>query len=230
MITETQIGSQTLAYGARPVLRTDRSAAVVTTDAHARYQEAVLNGNVFGLSLLLATTSPYYIQAGNVVGTAANAITQFAVWNPVSSGVNLVLWQFNLGYISGTPTAGPTWHGLFNAQAVTNPTTIKTGIATAYSAYAKNLGGFPNTPRASYVCVPDNTFTFAGNVAPYLISMANFSSTATSQSVSYPVQTTDLIDGKIVLPSGTGWVPLLPGPSGSSVLVGMSVIWEEIPA
>lgn len=222
MITETQVGIQSLAYGSRPVLRTDRSAALTTVDAHARYQEAVLNGNVFGLCLTVVTTAT---AAGNLMPltSAVNTTTNFALWNPVSSGVNLVLWQFNLVY-SGTtvtPVGGPVWHGMFNAQGISTVTTYDTGRV------ARNLGGWQNSPKASYISSTSGT-SLAGQGVPYLISMANFCETANTYTYAFVIPTTDNIDGKIILTPGTGWVPLLPG-AGTNLLVGFSVIWEEIP-
>lgn len=62
--------------------RSDRTAAHVVTDAHGRYQEAVLNGNVFlAASQAVATTT---------VGLNTT-YTGLCVSNPVGSGKNMVL-------------------------------------------------------------------------------------------------------------------------------------------
>ena len=218
MIAETQVGPQTLSVGSRPIIRTDRSAAMCVVDGHARYQEAVLNGNVFSLCLSTTTTG---LAAGQIIAGGANAACQFALWNPVSSGVNLVLWQFNLGYVSGTAPAGAWWHYAFNAQSITKITDNTSGTARSMSV--------PAGPHAFYVCnTGQSAFTFAGQGTPYPLFVTNFAGTGTAQATAFTAQTTDLIDGKIVLPPGIGWIPLAPA-AGTSVLVGMSVIWEEIP-
>jgi len=216
MIAEIQVGPQILANGVRPAARGDRSAALAVTDAHARFQEAVLNGNVFGLCLTAVTTNP---QAGNYLPTsgATAASTNFTIWNPIGSGVNLVLWQFNLGYVSGTPAAGPVWHCLYNAQAV----------SAAVTGTARNLMGQLSGPHAAYVASAGGV-TMTGQQAPYQVCMANFSGTAIAQAVAYPVNTTDLLEGKIIVPQGMGWVPLLAG--AGTYVVGFSVVWEEIPS
>jgi hypothetical protein len=62
-------------------------------------------------SMTLAATSST-IAAGNIVSAAAAASTQFALANPVGSGVLLVLSKLIVGPISGTPPGGAVFHGL----------------------------------------------------------------------------------------------------------------------
>jgi hypothetical protein len=79
---QTQEGLLGLASGGvAPNVRGDRSGAVVVTDGHGRYQEAVRQGNVYVASN----------QAGQALSTALSTTqTGFTLTNPSGSGVNLV--------------------------------------------------------------------------------------------------------------------------------------------
>src|ERR1700704_5549376 len=89
-----------VAAGAYTDLTLNRIKGLRTADIVARYQEAVLTGTVFAMTLTATSTG---VAAGNIVGAAAAASTNFALWNPAASGVNFVLWLLGVGVVSGTP-------------------------------------------------------------------------------------------------------------------------------
>ena len=222
MLIETQVGPLNLAAGSNAILRSDRSAATTVVEGHARFQDAVYNGNVFGFSGSCTTAG-----AGQVMAGAAAAALNFIIWNPVGSGKNLVLWQFNCGLISGAASTlqiGAIWHQMMNTAAVS----IATGWAGQYGAY--NMGGTPAKPVANTLFSAGGT-AFTGGTAPFPLYMANFGvslSSAQTAAVAFPISTVDLIDGKIVIPQGMGWLPT-PNVTNATQLYAYSVIWEEIP-
>src|SRR6266852_3426375 len=108
MLAEGRAGLVKLQDGVPKELRLSRQAEVVTVDGQGRYYELTRLGLVFSLTLTATTTG---VAAGNIIGAAAAAATQFALINPLSSGVNLQLLKFGMGVISGTPGAGPLFHG-----------------------------------------------------------------------------------------------------------------------
>ena len=228
MIAETQVGIQNIFPGNRTPIRTDRSGAMVVVRPRTRFQEAVLQGNVFALSQ--TSTTNYTVGAGNYLAAgafpAAGALTNFALWNPVGSGKNLVLWQFNFFNTSGTPAAGPIWYVLFNSTPVSVPSTggirnlngssggsvanclnVAAAVALAGSLASNAVGGFYALGHAS--------FTYQSAIP--VSTLSDF----------YP--TTDYIDGTIIIPQGFGWIPMMSG-AGTTPLANFSVIWEEIPA
>lgn len=191
------------------------SGAQRTTDAHAKYMDAVLAGRVYSLALNATTTG---IAAGQIVAAAAAASTNFAIFNPLASGRYLVLWHFGMGIISGTSPAGPLFYGM-----------IVNGIPTvAATGTIQNnlLGGGAGSVARTYATAAGTTLT--GGAAPLVHSCADFSATATAQAVPGTIRAVENLDGRIVLPPGMGWLPLWSG-AGTSLLCAYSITWEEIP-
>jgi len=219
MIVETEVGAKILTAGSKPPIRVDRSGAMVISDARTRFQEAVLQGNCFALCQAAATNNT--VVAGNAYGAGAAASTNFCLWNPIGSGKIAVLWQFNLCVVTCTTlTSYPVFHALFNATSVT----------------ATSSGGIRNLNGASggsqMFCLNSTAGTaITGGLAPYPVCMANFTQTvAPGTAATWPNPTTDLIEGRIIIPQGIGWVPLIYGTASSALVVSYSVVWEEIPA
>ncbi len=191
------------------------SGAQRTTDAHARYMDAVLAGRVYSLNLNATTTG---IAAGQIVAAAAAASTNFALFNPAASGKYLVLWHFGMGIISGTSPAGPLFHGMIISGV---PTVAATG-----TIQSNLLGGGAGSVARTYATAAGTSLT--GGTAPLTHSVADFSATATAQAVPGSIKAIDNLDGRIVIPPGIGWLPLWSS-AGTSLLSGYSITWEEIP-
>jgi hypothetical protein len=209
-----RVGPQTLADGVpQASARGSKEGALITANLAGYYEEAVARGQMFSLTLNAITTT---INAGNIVAAAAAAATQFALFNPVGSGKNLVLIEFGLGYISGTAPAGPVFHG-YIANIPTS--------AAAGTILSNLLGGGASSvakPNASAAGV-----TLTSGLAPVTHKVANFANTATAAAAAFPVGAVEQIDGKLVVPPGVGWLPLFSG-AGTTALIGLSVTWREV--
>lgn len=198
-------------------LRIGRQGALIVGDTHGHFYESTRVGQTYSLCLPLTATG---ISAGNLVAAAAAAAVQFALWNPVGSGKNISLLKFGMGIVSGTWPAGPLFHGIY----LTAPTITST---TAVPAYNNLLNGA--APAGRYIATAAQTGTATtGASAAVTFRIADFSSTSTAQATVGAVKAIDFLDGDIVLPPGTGWVPLWSG-TGTSVLNAYSITWEEIP-
>lgn len=217
MILETQVGIQNLAVGSKSALRSDKSGAIAITDGHARYQETVISSNVFAFTGTITAIAAGQVQAG-----AAAAALNFAIWNPVGSGKNLVLWQYGQGIVSSSASSsviGPVWHGMLNTSGVS---VLSTGLAY-------NIGGFSARPNAN-VWFSAGGSAFTGGLAPFALYMANFgvSGTIGAAATAFPIAAVDNIDGKIIVPPGMGWLPMW-NLTQANVSYALSIIWEEIP-
>ncbi len=84
-------GLQFLGKGSPGPLRGDYSGALVTTDGHARFQEAVLNGNVWYGANLGGTGVTF--QAGL---SATSPV--LSLFNPVNSPVYLSIWHADFAF------------------------------------------------------------------------------------------------------------------------------------
>ncbi len=79
MLAEIRAGQTQLSDGTIAPARATRMGGIVVGDGQGRYYEQAARGNIFSLILTAWSTT---IAAGNIVGAAAAASTQFALWNP----------------------------------------------------------------------------------------------------------------------------------------------------
>lgn len=171
------------------------------------------NGLEFAMTLA-ATTSA--VAAGNIVGAAAAASTQFALFNPLGSRVVLVLSKLFMGIISGTPGPGPLFHGLYTGlPTLAASATLVSLRATGFQSAAK---GYTSAGGAA----------LTGGPAPSIIRAAAFSSTATAQASPGVINALEDIEGDIIIPAGYGWAPLW-SVAGTTLLNAYTITWKERP-
>jgi hypothetical protein len=185
------------------------------TDAHAAYMDPVIAARVFTMLLNATTTG---VAAGNIVAAAAAASTQFALFNPLASGKLIVLMHFGMGIISGTPGPGSLFHGFF--------TSVPT-LAASGTIFNNLLGGNSGSIAKGYASAAGAALT--GGSAPINHSVADFTVTATAQAqANGPLRAIEDIKGRLVIPPGSGWLPLWSA-AGTSLLNSYSITWEEVP-
>lgn len=170
-------------------------------------------GKEFSMTLAATTTG---VAAGNIVSAAAAASTQFALANPVGSGVLLVLSKFIMGVISGTPGPGPLFHGI-----IANVPTL-----AASGTIVNNRVGGVGSQAKGYASAAGAALT--GGLAPTIQRAAAFSSTATAQASVAEVNAVENLEGDIVIPEGYTWVPLW-SVAGTSLLNAYTISWKERP-
>lgn len=86
-------GLKKLASGGLALLRADRTSALVTTDAHGRFQEAALSGNLYGGGMTLTSISNATFTTATLGATCTPIV---GIWNPSTSGKNAVILQAKL--------------------------------------------------------------------------------------------------------------------------------------
>ena len=179
-----------------------RSRAQGIADYHARFQEAVLGGNVYTLSTPLAGTT---VAAGGVV---ANPL--LALVNPAGNRFAYTVWRTTFYAISGTVATGlvPYIMGTVPAAlATTNVNAVNNLVGTSGSGTGKG-----------YAAV---TSAIANQV--FWRPMTQF---LTIPTAGYNVSS-ELIDGEVVVaPSGAFGINA-PG-TGTSFVCFASITYEEI--
>ena len=209
------VGPVSAADGTKPQARGGRLGDVIVSELHGKYFEQTVRGNVYALTL---TTTSSTIAAGNINAAAAAASTQFALWNPPSSKVNVVLLKTWVIPISGTAPVAGCFHN-FMLQGV--PTIPSSG--SAYNMYASG-----QNPQARFVASAAGTALTGGGALTVVKPMA-MNLFAGSLAATTGIQPTmEILDGDIVLPPGTGWVPCWTA-TGTTFLNGYGVEWEEVP-
>ena len=220
MLAEIRAGMTLLADGTVAPARASRVGATVVGDAQGKYYEQTSRGAVFSAGLTAWTTT---VNAGNIIGAAAAATTQFAVWNPPGSGKNLSLLKFGVYPISGTSPIPALWH----SATITAPT-IATSVAATYGWFCCNNVGMA-TASVARVLASQAGAALTGSSILTIIRAADLYITAGTAANLAGQKVVEYIDGDIVIPPGTGWVPTWAA-AGSTFLGGYSVTWEEIPA
>ena len=220
MLLQGQIGPLKLSDSVTTVLRQNRTAELAVGYNHPHYSDTASNGVIYTLYQSATQTG---ISAGNLINAAAAAATQFALWNPVGSGVNVTLTRFSFAIISATTLPTNIFHGLFVNGVPSINTTYDAG------EYAANDLAGGKAPRAKYVNTAAQSGTnLTGGSAPVAFRQAHIAFSATTYSNATGREFTEHLEGDIVLPPGTGWLPLWSG-AGSSVLNAYSVTWVETP-
>ena len=188
--------------GSNPNVRQTYEGSVVTQDAHGRYQEAVLRGNVFVASN----------QAAQALSTALSTTqTGFTLTNPAGSGVNIVVLDATIALASAPAGISDlVWAANVNpvAAAVTQTTALIVRNALLGSS-AAGVG-----LAASAVTLP---------VAPVVVRSVGGGPVATG-SVTAPF-IRDEIGGLLVLAPGTA---LSLSALTTAISAITSVTWEEV--
>ena len=138
VVDQGRIGELAGNDGTIQPIRLTRKGAVATSDAHGRYQEAVLRGNTYFLSLSAGAPTGF---TGGAPGTPL-----IAVMNPSGSGKALVFLA-----ASTTLTAVPTVAGVVDSEIWAGLSALPTGTITAPTNMAtqqtsgSSSKGFVNT-------------------------------------------------------------------------------------
>lgn len=193
-------------------------AEALVSDLMPRYAQSALEGLLFTLNLDAISTG---VAAGNIKGASAAASTQFGVVNPPNSGKNMILTKFGLGVVSGTPGAGPVFHGF-----ITNITSLTAGTPGG-TIRSNILGGVGASAMTPWALAAGSALT-GSTQTPITFRVANFTSTATAAASVSEVPAIEEIAGDIIVPPGVMWLPLWSA-GGSSLLCGYSVSWLECP-
>ena len=145
-VDQGRVGELLGSDGAIQPIRLTRKGAIATADTHAKYQEAVLRGNVFFLS---ASAVPPTAFTGAAGGTPL-----IGVMNPAGSGKALVFLA-----ASTTITAVPSAAGVVDSELWAGTSVLPTGTVTAPTNMATQQStgsvskGFVNTAMTSSTAI-----------------------------------------------------------------------------
>jgi hypothetical protein len=200
-------------------LTADATGALRTVAGVGRYYEAALAGRLYTLLMSAWTTN---ISAGNLLGAAAAASTQFALWNPSGSGVNLKLLRFALNITSGTTPISGLWHSVAAAAPTIVPALAVTSYIGNHNAAIPTYDG-----KAGYLTHVTGAALTGGGITRGVRAMGLNLSAGTYASLA-GAWLVDETEGDIVLPPNTLWVPSWAA-AGTTMLGGYSVTWEQVP-
>jgi hypothetical protein len=192
-------------------LRGDKTGALIIADGHARYQEAVIQGNCYTLATAAAGVT---IAAANVF-SAANAQPLVGVFNPQGSGVNAVMTLARHVWNSGTPAAGGLVWATASAPAGvtaannTNPTNMLTQRAAG-----SKVQGYVNSALTA----------ITGNAIVWYSGGPTTGALAANANQAF----FDEVAGLVIVPPGAAG-GLFAAAAGTNPIVNACIFWEEVP-
>ena len=218
MIIQGQVGptstNVSVAPGTNPAIRQGQLGDVIVSELHGRYYETTYRRNMFSGALSGATG----ITASALGVVTATAYTGLVLYNPPSSGFNLVLQKVGYSFPIAPAAAvvvslGQGFSSLppQTTTAVTAKNNFINGTTAAASLYSVATFGIATT--APVTTVPTHTLGWIGTVA----------ATSTSAAGSF----IDL-EGSIIIPP-TGYVCMYLSTAAQTNGFFGSMAWEEVP-
>jgi hypothetical protein len=205
MLAEGRTGLISAGDGSVNPLRLDKTGAITIVSAHPLYSEASLRSRIFMVSTAVGGVAP---------GTALSTTPPLALLNPLNSGVDLVILKTSVGYVSGTLGAGTLVYAYYTPQA-SLPTTGAELIPVC-----TKIGQIKGAGRA---------FQGSTLVGTPLILRPAFNMGAFLATSAEPLHmSTDLLEGEIIIPPATVFVMQGVTAAGSTPLVLLSIVWEEM--
>lgn len=205
---QATVGPQSgLVAGATAALRMNRQSGAYVTQASATLQEAVLRGKAFGFCSQAGVTS----QAGLSLTTPVATL-----YNPLSSGVNAVLWYASACFTVAFATAGDVW------LAANTNTGAAAVTGTPSTTHRNLLLGSANNPA----CVPLLAATLPA--APVAICQLGAGLTGAITTAPVVAALERWFNGSIILAPGTA-ISLQTGVASGASGMFCEYIWEEIP-
>lgn len=219
-----QVGEQALSAGAHATLRQGRFGEVVGSNYLPRLAELTRAGRLFSNGMGLTTIN----NATYTTGTLSATCTPIAgVWNPPTSGVDLIIIQLIVGVTvtaaTNTGAAPFAWASSIGNAAISTgsqPFNRKTGAASGSSAL-----GFANVALTGLT----NNLVVRGAAGVCGGSMHGFSfvETAVGSTGAHHL-TVDNVDGAIVVPPG-GVLACLATTTPVAHSASSMLLWAEVP-
>jgi hypothetical protein len=213
MLIQGQVGpssTQSVSPGATPAVRQGQLGDVIVSELHGRYYEQAYRGNLFTLSVSTAAAITAYVGA-------AGGTPMLAVYNPVSSGKNIVPIQVGYNNVVAASGAGTVSFALwFGPTAVITQATLTNPVNNA----TLNRTGSVTQCFTNVALTSSTALTNAYPVGFYYW--------ATAAGVIQTDRNLSDINGSIIVPPGT--MIALGGSAAltSATWIG-SLTWEEVP-
>ncbi len=224
MQAELIVGPKVLADGSLVTQRGDRTAALVTSDAHGRFQEAAIRGTLFsdGITALTSISNATFTSAT----TGATATPIAGIWNPAGSGKNLVILQVKMIIaVTASTCTGPggfVWlSSNGNAGLTLGSVPWNRGSGVQAGSVAKGMSGIAATGLTTTLVVRDAAGVCGGPLSNYSqvdtavgFSPANFAAV-------------DNVDGSIIVVPGM-YIGVFCTTTPVAISAVSSILWEEV--
>lgn len=190
--------------------RLTRDGAFLVQDGNGRYYEMAYRGQLFTASTAAAGVT---IAATHVSPLAAATGTPLlGIFNPVNSGVNLMILRAKVATVSGTPGGEFVWNVIPNPAGITSATFVQ-GLGNKSFA----VGGFGK----AYT----NTALTGSALATMFRPLGGPAAIAAGAGT-YSVE--EVTDGDMVIAPG-GFAGIAATAAGTTHIAAASITWAELP-
>lgn len=222
------VGPQAAGVGGQVSLRSGPLGDLISSQLQARYYESNYRGNIWMGGMTLTSISNATFTTGTL-GATATPIT--GLYNPMSSGVNLVVLQAFLGVTITAATCtggGPyAWmtaaleNAISTGTAPVNGRTLITTGLDGKGSLAKDMSGVACTGKVNNFAIRRASSLCGG-------SSANFSFVGTAVGQATPqVTAVELLDGMIIVPPG-GVLGLFATTTPVAHSAAAGIVWQEV--
>jgi hypothetical protein len=223
MILKGQVGAppnQSATDGNNYPFLQGKAAEMVVAELHGKYYTQAYRGNVF-----VGTT----VQAGLAIPLNTTTAPLVMLWNPASSGKNLIPIKFRCGYVSGATVSGTIGYNiLLGAGGGSINTVVTAFVPTTAPAIGQSLNnGFVGAGNRSAMQVSfSGTNTIVTTNSFYLRNTPfSYGAPITSSTVSHNM--VDDFDGEVIIPPGVAMYVV--ASAASVALFQQSFTWAEVP-
>lgn len=219
------VGPQANSDGSSPIAgyRQGRQGDIIVSELHGRFYEQNLRGNLYSIGCQLTALS-----AATILLTAS-AQPILGVWNPPTSGVNLVLVESAL--VTQLNNATSVAPGAFVWASSVGNSALSAGL-TPFNR--KTLSNSGSQAKAFSLSTASLLTGLTNNLAIFGTSEFNVASSLATTAVpaTTPVPSVSglyFFDGLLIVPPG-GVLALLNTVSSVTHSVAGRLVWEEVPA
>src|SRR3990167_5204863 len=205
---QKRVGQQALREGDTGEGSIGRTGEQIVSGLHGKFYEQAKRGNVYSAATAVSGVAP-----GTAIGTTA----AFALYNPLNSGLDLVVLRASMSYLSGTLGIGFVNWIMHTAAVQAGAAVTGTAISVVRGNGTSGVGvGKPLTTATVVAGVLARPF---GNLPPMLAT-----------SVLTPWRLDDEVNGALIVPPGAAVSLQATAGAGPTPLVIYGCMWEEVPA
>lgn len=219
-------GPQIISDGASGVIRIGKSADVIVSELHGRFYEQCSRGNLYSGGIAALTSISNATFTTGTLGATCTPI--IGLWNPIGSGVDMVVLQASLGITltAATATGGApfVWAAGFSSVLLTLGTTPynrKTGQAAG--SVGKDMAGVALTGLT-----PNLVARFGSALGGGISGNFSFVGTAVGDFTTQQAAVENFDGSLIVKPGGVLALLATTTPVAHSAVSG--ILWEEVPS
>jgi hypothetical protein len=203
-------------------VRMGKLGDIIVSELHGRFYETAYRGNLF-----FAGTAGIVALSANTITLSATSTPILGIYNPPTSGVNVVMLQASLSTVINTVTT-PVGSGAYAWASSVGNTAVSTGLAPWNAKTMQQSGSQVKSfaGATALTGLTNNLTIMAAADFPSITALTY--GTIANTNVIYSNGAIQNFDGSLIVPPG-GVLSLVNTTSTTTVSVVARMMWEEVP-